>query len=340
MNMMFSHRKMQLICAFSAFLMLITLIASQAVNTPAAHAATNQFRGVNWADTRDNFVNGPVVPSGLSMSDSYATTFAKATAVLKGFQNNLGANTVRFGMNQQTVASPWWNSYIAAFDAATAMGMNVMVAPWAAPGGPGRVTDTTGFFNMWTTVVNRYRTNGRFFFEIFNEPNGYNATDWVNFAASFVSHFPNVPRGRIVVAGTGSDFGIGAVGRDSRLNGTLLSLHLYSVFGIVHTTQQAWNNELTNDLAGFNSRVIVTEFGVPMTTGVNYNGPRDGNNNISYLYGMTDTARNLGVGLIYWPGLRNGDTFSMETLHGSGTALTLSNNNASGLARLKHGYGL
>lgn len=338
--MMFRHHRMQRVCGLSVLLVLMALAVVQVVNIPTTHAATNQFRGVNWADTRDNFVNGPVVPSGLSMTDSYATTFAKATAVLKGFKANLGANTVRFGMNTQTVSSTWWNSYVAAFDAASALGMNVMVAPWAAPGQPGRVQDTTAFFNMWTTVINRYIGNSRIYFEIFNEPNGYSSTDWVNFAAGFVSHFSNVPRGRIVVAGVGSDFGVGPIGHDSRLNGTLISLHLYSVFGIVHTTEQAWINEVTNDLAGFNSRVVVTEFGVPMTTGVNYNGPRDGDNNISYMYGMTDTARNLGIGLIYWPGLRNGDTFSMEALHGSGTALSLTNTNASGLSRLKHGYGL
>ena len=46
------------------------------------------------------------------------------------------------------------------------------------------------------------------------------------------------------------------------------------------------------------------------------------------------------MGSVYWPGLRNGDSYSMETLHGSGTALTLTNNNASGVSRLKHSYGL
>ncbi len=154
-----------------------------------------------------------------------------------------------------------------------------------------------------------------------NEPSGYSDTDWTNFAAGFLAHFPNVPRGRIVVAGTGNDLNVAVVGADSRLNGTLLSFHLYSVFGIVHTTEQAWVNEIMSHLGSYASRTIITEFGVPMTTGVNYDGPRDGDNNTSYLYAMTDTARNLGMGLVYWPGLRAGDWFSMETLNGSGTNL-------------------
>jgi endoglucanase len=339
---MFRHHRIQHICAFSVFLMLTMLAVMQGVNVKVAHAATNnsQFRGVNWADARDNFVNGPIIPSGLSTADSYATTYAKATAIIKGFQANLGSNTVRFGINEQTVSSSWWSSYVAAFDAASALGMNVMIAPWAAPGTSGYVTDTTAFFNMWDVVINKYNSNSHFYFEIYNEPNGYSASAWTNFAASFLAHYPNVSRGRIVVAGVGNDADLGAVGADSRLNGTLLSLHLYSVFGINHTTEAAWVTELNTHLAGYSSRAIITEFGVPMTTGVNYDGARDGDNNTSYLYALTDTARSLGMGLIYWPGLRNGDWFSMETLNGSGTNLSLTNNNTTGVDRLKYGYGL
>jgi hypothetical protein len=31
--------------------------------TSPALAATNQFKGVNWADPRDNYTDDPVVPS-------------------------------------------------------------------------------------------------------------------------------------------------------------------------------------------------------------------------------------------------------------------------------------
>ena len=47
----------------------LTVVAQQA--TPAL-AATNQFKGVNWADTRDNYNTGWVIPDGLSASDGYA----------------------------------------------------------------------------------------------------------------------------------------------------------------------------------------------------------------------------------------------------------------------------
>jgi len=309
--------------------------------SPSAHAVTNTsgFKGVNWADPRDNFVNGPVVPSGLSTSDSYATTYAKATAIVSGFKTNLGANTVRFGMNDKTTSSAWWNSYIGALDATLAQGMNVMIAPWAYPGACACVKDTTAFYKMWDTVINRYLGNPNMYFEIYNEPGGYSSSAWVNFAASFVAHYPNVPRGRIVVAGTGTDTNLGPVGSDSRLSGTLLSLHLYSVFGISHDTEAAWVTELNNHLRGYGSRTIITEFGVPMSTGVNYDGARDGDNNRSYYWAMTDTMRSEGVGSIYWPGLRNGDSWSMEQLHGTGTDLSLTTVNASGRDRLEYAWG-
>ena len=319
---------------------LAAALAGGPLSAPAHAAAnTSQFKGVNWADPRDNFVNGPVVPSGLSTSDNYATTYAKASAIVSGFQANLGANTVRFGMNDKTTSSAWWNSYIGALDATLDKGMNVMIAPWAYPGQCSCVKDTTAFYKMWDTVINRYLSRPGVYFQIYNEPGGFSSTAWVNFAASFVAHYPKVPRGRIVVAGTGTDTNLGPVGADSRLSGTLLSLHLYSVFGISHNTEAAWITEFKNRLKGYGSRTIVTEFGVPMSTGVNYNGARDGDNNRSYYYGMTDTMRSQGIGSIYWPGLRTGDSWSMEQLHGTGTTLSLTTVNASGRDRLRYGWG-
>src|SRR3954470_23895705 len=99
----------------------------QAGTGPPARAATTQLHGVNWADYRDNYLTDPNVPIGLSTSDNYANTYAKATPILKGFQN-LGATTIRFGINPETTSSFWWNSLVAAYDAAGALGMNVMIA--------------------------------------------------------------------------------------------------------------------------------------------------------------------------------------------------------------------
>src|SRR4029078_7514014 len=56
----------------------LTVVSAAAVSVVAigaapAQAATSQFKGVNWADTRDNFVNGVLYVSGLSSTDTYSS---------------------------------------------------------------------------------------------------------------------------------------------------------------------------------------------------------------------------------------------------------------------------
>jgi hypothetical protein len=45
----------------------MTLVAGPAI------AATGGFRGVIWADARDDFVNGVLYVSGLGSSDTYSS---------------------------------------------------------------------------------------------------------------------------------------------------------------------------------------------------------------------------------------------------------------------------
>jgi hypothetical protein len=345
--MTFRHRRMRLFCVLSALLTVIALVVIQGANAPTVHAATNQFRGVNWANPNDNFVTGNLVPVGLSTADDYTTTYTKATAILKGFQS-LGANTVRLPFNAATVSGSWWSSYTAAWDAASALGMKVVVAPWLQNG---KVSDTTSFYQMWDTVINKYSGNSNFYFDIMNEPYGYNATDLTNFEAAWLARYPSLPRGRVIVPGTQYDTNLCAEGADSRLNGTLLSIHIYGMFGDSHTTEAGWVTDFENALCGYASRAVLTEFGVPMNTGVNYDGPRDGNNDLSYLYGITDTVRSLGMGAILWVGVKQATqtqgpgpcenaSCAITTLGGSGTNLSLSITNQSGLDRLQYGWGL
>ncbi|MFG1807419.1 ricin-type beta-trefoil lectin domain protein [Streptomyces sp. NPDC049040] len=313
----------------------------------AAAASTGQFHGVNWADPDDNFITGPNVPVGLSTSDSYATVATKSTAILKGFQN-LGANTVRLGFNAATTSGSWWNSYTAALDTATALGMNVIVAPWLQGG---KVSDTASFNQMWDTMINKYGAKSNFYFDIMNEPYGYNATDLTNFEASWLARYPSLPRGHVIVPGLYSDGNLCAVGSDSRLSGTLLSIHIYGMFGDSHTTEADWVNDFTGNLCGHADRAVLTEFGVPMNTGVNYNGPKNGTNDLSYLYGITDTVRNLGMGSVLWTGVKQAAqtqgpgpcesaSCAITTLNGSGTSLSVSVTNQSGLDRLQWGWGI
>ncbi len=330
-----------------ALALLLGYLGAQAGTAPPAFAATGQFHGVNWADPNDNFITGPNIPVGLSTSDSYATTHTKATAILKGFQS-LGANTIRFGINAATTSSTWWNSVTGAYDAATALGMNVIIAPWLQNG---TVSDTTSFYQMWDTVINKYGGSSNFYFDIMNEPWAMSATQLTNFAAGWLARYPSIPRGRVIVPGTFSDNNLCAEGADSRLAGTLLSIHIYSMFGDSHTTEAAWVSDFEGNLCGFASRAVVTEFGVPLTTGVNYDGTKDGTNDISYLYAITDTARSLGMGSVLWVGVKQATqtvgpgpcenaSCAVTSLNGSGTSLSLSVTSQSGLDRLQYGWGV
>lgn len=312
-----------------------------------AHAATNSFHGVNWADPNDNFVTGDIVPVGLSDTDSYATTYAKATAILKGFQK-LGANSVRMAFNRATVTGRWWNSYRAAFDAALALGMKVVLAPWLQNGVIG---DTTSFYSMWNVVINRYLGNGNVYFDIMNEPWGYNATTEDNVAAAWVAHFSKVPRSRIMVPGAYSDQNLCTVGADSRLSGTLLSIHDYTLGGETHPTESGWITSFENNICGHDGRAVLTEFGVPMNTGVNYDGARNGKNDVSYLYALTDTVRRQNMGSLIWVGVKNANqtkgpgpcengSCAITSLSGSAPNYTLSVVNSSGIDRLHYGWGM
>jgi Ricin-type beta-trefoil lectin domain/Cellulase (glycosyl hydrolase family 5) len=311
----------------------------------AAFAAPSQFHGVNWADPDDNFITGPNVPVGLSESDSYSTTYSKATTILEGFQS-LGVNTVRFGINAATTSSSWWNSYTAAFDAATALGMNVIICPWLQGGTIG--SDTTSYYQMWSTVVSKYGGSSNFYFDLMNEPNGMSSSQITSTASTWLSTFPSVPPGRVIVPGTGSDTNLCAEGQDSALDGTLLSIHIYSMFGDSHNDEQQWINDFESNLCGYAGRAVVTEFGVPMNTGVNYDGPRDGTNDISYFYAITDTVRALGMGSVLWTGVKQTTqttgpgpcetgSCALTTLNSDGTVSVV---NQSGLDRVQWGWGI
>jgi hypothetical protein len=329
-----------------ALTLAIAGTAAAAVSTPAAASAaastaagTSDFRGVNWADARDNYADDPVVPSGLSTSDSYATVKAKAMAILAGFQNNLGANTVRLPVNPYSVGTNWWNSYTGAIDAATVMGFKVIIGYWEGPSHKdGKVDDTAAWSTMWNTVTAKYGGNSSVYFEPMNEPFGYSASAWADTAAGWLDAHSGIPRSRVFISGTGYNDNVTSVCADSRLTGTYLSLHDYAFWASHSYTD--WITDLRNRIGSCASRTVLDEFGAPMTTGLDYGDALSTDNFVAFIRAATETTRSLSMGSVYWPGLRNGDTYSMETLHGAGTNLSLATNNATGADRLRYGWGL
>ena len=77
-----------------------------------------------------------------------------------------------------------------------------------------------------------------------------------------------------------------------------------------------------------------------MTTGADYSGTGEGNNNGSYVSAISTYLHNNKMGSCYWPVLRIGDSWSITTLSGTGTNLSLNVTNASGLARIKSAFNL
>ena len=215
-----------------------------AAANPAQAAAPSSFHGVNWADPRDNYASDAVVPSGLSVTDDYGTVYRITQKMVGGFRDNLGANTLRLPINPASVGTAWWNSYRAAIDAATESGDKVILSYWEAPTAKdGKIDDVATWNQMWDTVTAEYRSNPRVYFEPMNEPFGYTRDQWVQICTDWLARHQNVPRGHVVISGTGYNDNVAAVGTSPALDGTLLSLHFYGFWGS-STTEDDWISNL------------------------------------------------------------------------------------------------
>jgi hypothetical protein len=316
------------------------------IGAAPAGAATNQFKGMNWARVGDNFTTGTHVLDGLSSSDSYSAVEAKANAIYDDMAT-LGVNTVRLPINTQDVSTSWWSAYRGTIDAATGRGFKVILAYWedgAASGG--KITNTSAFNSMWNTVVSQYGSNSQVYFEPMNEPHGYSSADWRNFAASWISSHSSVPQGRILIGGTGYSQDLRDLCTDSRFNGTLLAYHYYAFFYGTKTYAE-WLSDFDVRLGGCASRAVMTEYGAQMDNGLNYNDANGTDNFVRYLRAVTERERALGMGAVYWPAIggkiasgKTWDPYSMYSRSGSGAGQSLTVRNSSGASRVRYGWGL
>ncbi|MBO0868038.1 MAG: ricin-type beta-trefoil lectin domain protein [Micromonosporaceae bacterium] len=321
--------------AAAVLLLLSPSAVAHAATQPQSHGHTADFRGVNWADPRDNYAVDAVVPSGLATTDDYGTVYRIATGMVLGFRQNLGADTLRLPINPASVGTAWWQSYRGAIDAATASGDKVILSYWEAnTSKDGLIDDVAGWNSMWDTVVQDYRDNQRVYFEPMNEPHGYTLDQWVSVTSGWLARHRDVPRQRVVISGTGYNDDVTGVGAAPALRGTLLSLHFYG-FWASYTQKADWLANLAPRIGGYGYRTIIDEAGAPMTIGLNY-GAHNGNTYTSYFAAITETAHDQQMGLVYWPGLRFGDSYSIESLAAGGQ---LVDNSATGVAQLRWGYG-
>lgn len=212
--------------------------------------------------------------------------------------------------------------------------MSVILSTWTENKNVGTITDSTAWYAMWSTVVSDYGANPNVYFELLNEPHGYSLSQWVSICKSWLAKFSSVPRSRVIISGTGYNDRVTDLGAEPALNGTLLSLHYYG-FWKNYTSELNWQSDLKDRIGSYASRTIIDEFGAPMSTGIDYLANHNSGQYESYFAAVTNLARSASMGSVYWPGLRTGDSYSMESLSGSG----LSNNNASCVTQLRWGWG-
>jgi hypothetical protein len=163
-----------------------------------------------------------------------------------------------------------------------------------------------------------------------------------------LTQFPTVPKGRVILDGTGNAQNVSDVGSDSRLKECLLAVHDYSFFGSESMTSESdWVNHIKGEVGSYADRTICTEWGGPMSPGSKNGKSYDyldysqspTNYFEAYIRGISNQLRSWNMGSFYWPGLRDGDWYSMMIKSGSGANITLSIPNKSGLERLQYAWG-
>ncbi|SHN30151.1 RICIN domain-containing protein [Actinacidiphila paucisporea] len=126
----------------------------------------------------------------------------------------------------------------------------------------------------------------------------------------------------------------------------MLAVHDYSFFA-GYEDETEWANHIAAYIGGYADRTIATEWGGPMSPGskngvqydaIDYSIP-SGSFFADYVRGVSSELRKLGMGSVYWPGLRDGDWYSLTTRSGTGSATRLSLVNPSGLTRLQYAWG-
>ncbi len=313
----------------------------QIIETPNTEVPISiNIAGLNWADGRDNFVDGWVIPSGLTAGDNYNTVMTKTEAILNGFSTEVkGVNTIRIPINPPSVTEAWWNAYQGVIDKATAKGFKVIIACWEGESSKdGLIDDTNKFWIMWDIVVAKYQDNANVYVEPFNEPHGYSLSQLTAIYQHFLDRYPNLTRRRIILDGQGYAENVTGVGGDARFKSCLLGLHNYAFWA--SRSESAWQADWRNRYGNYASRTVITEFGAGMSSGKDYQNGNQGDNEIAYITATSEVCKNDKIASVYWPGLRDGDSYSLLSRSGSGTNITLSTVNSSGVFRLRYGWGL
>ncbi len=317
------------LCSLSTPRKICAVLATALLLPAIAHATqTWWMRGGNWADGRDNYVDGWIIPSGLTASSTTAQAASKAHQIaldIKGITNSSG-RIVRMGINPQTVSdTTWWPRITAAVDQLNADGVDVILGCWEGTTKDGKVD--ANWKTMWQKVASKYNSNSKVWYEPINEPFGYSTSALISLYNDYLSWIGK-SQDRIILAGTGYSENIGNIG--GSFPNCKFGLHLYDWWA-THD-EAGWRNEVISRIGGYQDRTLITEMGATATSGINY-GSSSSNNTISYVRGVTQQARTYTIGIVYWPSHRDGDSFRLFN-NTSGGGFT----NTSLKDRLRYGW--
>jgi endoglucanase len=305
-------------------------ILATSVFMPAIASATQTWwmRGGNWADGRDNYVDGWIIPSGLTASSSASQAASKAHQIATDINGITDGNgrIVRMGINPQTVSDPtWWPVFCAAVDKLNSDGVDVILGNWEGTVKDGKID--ANWKTMWQKVSSKYGSNSKVWFEPINEPYGYSTSALISLYNDYLSWIGK-SQDRIVLDGTGYSENVGNIG--GSFPSCKLGLHIYSWWA--SHNESGWASEVATRIGGYQDRTLITEMGAPATTGVNY-GSASSDNTISYVRGVTSQARAYTIGIVYWPSHRDGDSYRLfkDTSGGGFTNTSLKD-------RLRYGW--
>ena len=309
----------------------ICSVFTTALFLPAISHATQTWwmRGGNWADGRDNYVDGWIIPSGLTASSTTAQAASKAHQIaldIKGITDSNG-RIVRMGINPQSVAdATWWPRITACVDQLNTDGVDVILACWEGTNKDGLID--ANWKTMWQKVASKYGSNSKVWFEPMNEPFGYSTSGLISLYNDYLSWIGK-SQDRIILDGTGYSDHVGTIG--ASFPNCKLGLHIYPWYGS-YTNETSWKNELIARIGGYQERTIITEMGAPATTGLNY-AASSSDVNIAFIRGVTAQARAYTIGICYWPSHRDGDSYRLFN-NTSGGGFT----NTSLKDRLRYGW--
>lgn len=302
----------------AAFMLLLGFMLSGSLYAQSA----GNMKGYNWADRRDNFQTGRIEPSGLTgtMTDSQINSLADR--VCNAFKNPGNGNTIRFGINPATLAdNAYWTRYKKLINRCiNTHGMKIILGYWEGQK-DGVIDNYTQWKNMWLQLDSEYGSNSMVYMEPMNEPHGYSKNNLLDVYQDFRNFMTNLPDGRTLCGGTGYSENVAEIGGDSRVAGCLLSLHLYHWFGS-QTNENGWKSRLDQKVGDYAYKTVVTEWGSECTQGANYN-QSSSDNKISYVRGMSQRMKELNLGSVYWPGVRDSDDWFR--IFNSSSDLTVTN---------------